>query len=345
MKDTNVILYSGGAYGTFIEWCCNYFSGKFRSDTLPPFSENGSCHLNQKAPMVSVFPPSFCKYIESSNTYPFIRLHEASINEKDAYEITQGNLHNVLIDNLSYLTQHVKKVIYIYPTETSIYWINNNAYYKINFADRFGPDNESARIFFKNQNLSDQQIEIQLVNGIDRLRAEINYQTDMRDNVMRWNPSGDVQKLNLWELRELSSEYHFDRMQNGLLDKEILGDLAKNFPTVKFIPVDQLRDNFHNTIIDILEHFEIDIVNWNKIDNIYSLWLPKQLYINADKNISLIVDALINRIPLDWSTWNITFIDEFIIQRLLLDSGVEIACYNLNKFPTNTAGFLPFLIK
>ena len=42
-KNTFLIVYPGGAYGTFVQWCLHWFSGNISIDTLP-FLTDGSTH-------------------------------------------------------------------------------------------------------------------------------------------------------------------------------------------------------------------------------------------------------------------------------------------------------------
>ena len=42
-KDTFLIVYPSGGYGTFLDWCINWFSGNIDEKILP-FTENGSAH-------------------------------------------------------------------------------------------------------------------------------------------------------------------------------------------------------------------------------------------------------------------------------------------------------------
>jgi hypothetical protein len=42
-KHAFLIVYPSGAYGTFLDWCINYFSGQLNDGTLP-FTNNGSAH-------------------------------------------------------------------------------------------------------------------------------------------------------------------------------------------------------------------------------------------------------------------------------------------------------------
>lgn len=42
-KNTFLIVYPAGSYGTFLDWCINWFSGQINEDILP-FTSNGSAH-------------------------------------------------------------------------------------------------------------------------------------------------------------------------------------------------------------------------------------------------------------------------------------------------------------
>lgn len=42
-KNTFLIVYFSGAYGTFLDWCINWFSGQIEENVLP-FTDNGSAH-------------------------------------------------------------------------------------------------------------------------------------------------------------------------------------------------------------------------------------------------------------------------------------------------------------
>lgn len=42
-KNTILIIYTGGAYGTFVDWCIHYFAGEIPDDQLP-FQTDGSAH-------------------------------------------------------------------------------------------------------------------------------------------------------------------------------------------------------------------------------------------------------------------------------------------------------------
>lgn len=342
MKNSNIILYSFGAYGHFIHWCCEYLSGNLDSSVVP-LNELGNCH-NHTHRYEFYYPDNFKKYTESNENYQFIGLHEDSFDLDDNTNMFLGNMLDVLDKNLSYLQNNYKHSIYIYPTATSKVWITNNQIYKIRLSDWCGVGNEEKLInWLKSQNASNQVISALSSYGVDRIKQMISCQSGMIDNFNGWGHQS-IDEFANWELRELASSYFFDRMSaKDLLDSIIESELQYKFPNIKFIKLDNFRTDFKNTIFDILDFYQLPIVNKDKIDEIHSTWKSKQFYIDSDSQVHQIVTAILNNSELDWSSWNITFIDELCIQRLLFDNGINIKCWNLNTFPTNTKDFIPLL--
>ena len=169
-------------------------------------------------------------------------------------------------------------------------------------------------------------------------------QEGIQDNLKQWEHD-NIDEFKLWELREFASKYFYDRIDNSIVLNHDMQKLITQFPKIKFITMDMLRTNFQQTINDILIYFNITVKHWENIENIYSTWITKQAHIQKDYQIDQIVKSLIDQTFLDWQEWNLTFIDEFIIQRRLADMNINIKCYNLNTFPTNTNELLPLLEK
>ena len=75
-KDTVMVLYPGGAYGTFVLWCLYYFSGQL-PDAVLPFLPNGSSHgfkrhwFDAKEKNL----PPVEDYLAGDTTVPFLRTH------------------------------------------------------------------------------------------------------------------------------------------------------------------------------------------------------------------------------------------------------------------------------
>jgi hypothetical protein len=116
------------------------------------------------------------------------------------------------------------------------------------------------------------------------------------------------------------------------------------FNNLMLIELDSLRDDFISTITKILKFFNIQ-VNQTDLEFIHKNWLSNQHHIYKDQQLKEIVSSLVNNNELDWTNYNLTFFDEIFIQRLLLDQGIAISCYKLNKFPTTTKEFSSLLYK
>lgn len=344
MKNSNIILYSAGAYGNFINWCCDYFSGQINSDEVP-LNDLGNCH-NYTDAILLMWPPEFKKYTENADAplHQFVQVHETSFDTTDSYLILEKKIVELLVKNLTYLQENYKKSIYVYATNTSKIWLLNNAIYKIRMADRFGTHDEHfVREYLTNKGATLATIDELICYGDERLKKQVSNQSGMQENLQQWGHN-TVDEFKVWELRELLSKYYYDRLLNSITSPLIIAELKLKFPDVYFIELDQLRDNFKQTIYNILQYFEITPAdNWNNITNIHHSWAAKQLHMNKDQQIDRIVDALLNKGSLDWSTWNLTLIDEFVIQRKLSDNNVEIKCWGLDTFPTNTKDLLPLL--
>jgi hypothetical protein len=341
MKDTKVILYPTGAYGHFINWCCEYFSNNLDSDDVP-LNDLGNCHNFKKIVLLTVYP-QLKNYTESTQEDNFIQTHNCSFSPLTSVSPTYDKFINDFEKNLNYLIDNYQKTICLLTTKSSKIWMVNNQIYKIKAEDRFGTDTQAKIDFFRSFNMSEEQINEQIHDGIDKLKIQINNQSGMSTNFSQWGHDS-INEFETWELRELASQYYYDRISATHILHEDSVELLKNkFPTIHFIEVDGLRDNFVGTIKSILEYFGLPLNKWNKISNIYETWLSKQIHINKDKQILDIVEALINQRELDWSDWNLTFIDEAVIQRKLSDNNISIKCWKLNNFPTNTKDFLPLL--
>jgi hypothetical protein len=343
MKDTNVILYDGGAYGNFINWCCSYFSGLI-NDLSIPMTEMGSVHNLFAGNSGIFYSPQFENYLNSVEEIPFIQAHvDYNINDH-RINYSNDDWFDSVNTNLAFIDQNFKKSIYIYQTTNSVSCLINNSYYKIKPADDFKRLNIGDPVaYFQALGFSDQKINQTLVHGVDRLKLELADELDLTI-LAGWGHTS-IDQFATWELREVGSKYFYDRCMTKIYSAEMIESMKGKYKNIEFIELDQLRDSFELTILLILKTFNIDVNKQDSLNKIYNDWLLHQQHINKDKQIAQIIKAVIDNVSLDWSSFNITIFDEIFIQRKLLDCGIEIACYNLNVFPTNTNDLLPLLIK
>jgi hypothetical protein len=341
MKNTNVILYPGGAYGHFINWCCSYFSGLI-NDPIIPMTETGSVHNLFAGNSGIFYRPQLENYLNSIEEIPFIQTHidydinNHRINYSDEDWVDSVN------SNLAFIDQNFKKSIYIYQTVNSVSCLINNSYYKVKPADDFKRlDIVDPMTYLQSLGFSDQKINQALVHGVDRLKLELADELD--PTILAGWGHTSIDQFATWELRELGSKYFYDKCMAKIYPTEMIKSLKGKYKNIEFIELNQLRDNFELTILLILKTFNIDLNKQDSLNKIYNDWLPYQQHINKDRQIAQIIEAVINNVSLDWSSFNLTIFDEIFIQRKLLDNNISIKCWQLNNFPTNTKNLLPLL--
>jgi len=306
-----------------------------------PFTKHGSVHNVFPGQKHLLLPKQFKEFIAKKESAPFAQCHEFNF-PNGGLPLPDETEFDAIIRNLE--NNNFKKSIYLYPSINSISWIINNQYYKIRpFDDLIRLGVADPAEFLKYNRVSDNQIKILEFTGIDRLKLELSAELS-QDSVSAWGYSC-IDEFELWELREVSMMYFYNRSIINLITPSQEATLIEKFPNILFIKLDQLRTDFNLTILSILKHFDIPIRNVDDIETIHRVWLPRQEHINKDEQINNIVQALINNIDLDWTNYNLTFFDEVFIQRKLLELNVSFCCYNINKFPTTTKDFTPLLIK
>ena len=276
------ILYNSGGYGTFIEWCLNYFIGA--EDSLP-FNSNGNSHNFSGVQLLNF---SGCKkYISSDNNFPIVRFHPKTNKDED------------ILDNLKFVNDHFNKIIYVIPNKNSIAWNLNNKFEKI-----------WDKGWLKHN-------EIQFA-----------------DCLAGWD-NQNLEHMKLWELREFLSLYLYPQhLAESELEK--MQDVQKEFTKFQFITIDSLRDNFKDTIVSLLKYCELTPTQLDKVEKIYQEWISRQYHCYKDITINNIIDSVLSNNFYDWLDRNLTLVDQALIQYYLRQHNIEIKCYNLDVFPTNT---------
>jgi hypothetical protein len=107
---TVVVAYSGGLYGTYVEWCLTSLT----SDTpiAAPFTSVGNSHKFKGVHVRHV--DGWNHYINNNVHHPFVRLHPKTKREES------------LDSNLTFLCDTAKSVIHLYPDRNSIVFCVNN---------------------------------------------------------------------------------------------------------------------------------------------------------------------------------------------------------------------------
>lgn len=106
------ILFNGGAYGTYLEWC---LTGLCSSDELvSPFRATGNSHNFNGVHLLDM--QGWQQYLEKNDFSDFVRLHPKS----DPMHSLEKNIEEIL--------QSVDKVIFLYP-DTDMVLLNLNNWF------------------------------------------------------------------------------------------------------------------------------------------------------------------------------------------------------------------------
>jgi hypothetical protein len=100
VKNTLVIAYNGGAYGTYVEWILNTLMSN--DEIVEPFTGLGNSHASTLGHSVGDID-GFNSYISSNEQYLTLRMHPKT-----------DSLHSV-VDNLDHVLDHVPRLILLYP--------------------------------------------------------------------------------------------------------------------------------------------------------------------------------------------------------------------------------------
>ncbi len=136
-KDTIIVAYPPGAYGTFLEWCLTYFTGQLPAgeQSWPFVDSTGSAHRfrgNQIKQPARAFQinegfNNIDMYLQNDKSVAFARTH-ADFTDMQEY--------------ITAYYKHIKQVIYIRPTPATLLLVLNN------FIDKVS-HNEIKKLSFK----------------------------------------------------------------------------------------------------------------------------------------------------------------------------------------------------
>jgi hypothetical protein len=111
------IIFVGGQYGTFLEWCLNYFTDLNFPEKLP-FNSNGNSHKFLGNHLYNI---NGCrKYVDSDITHQFVRFH-----------LMTPETYDDPFEYFGYAYKNFNKVIFLYALSDSFAWCWNNKFEKI----------------------------------------------------------------------------------------------------------------------------------------------------------------------------------------------------------------------
>lgn len=291
MKNSIPIIYNGGCYGTFVEWCLNYFSGNIN---YLSFTESGSSHGYVSKEVLDF--NKWKNYLQQDEDHPFVRIHPKTKEHED------------IIDNLNIILKSVNRGILLHATNDLLLLVLNNKFEKI-WAEGW-------------------------------LEHELSVNDSLSANLSNWEGK-TLSSMQRWEIREFLSYYLFAQHEAEAGTTPILN---YNNPKLLKINIKNLITDFENTIRNLLDYCSLCIVKFN-FNEIYHKWYNIQQHTNKDKIVNLIIESLFNNVNYDWSDKKLTLVDESILQYYLRELyKLDLLCYNLNVFPTNTKELQQLLI-
>lgn len=110
MIGTVPIIYSAGAYGTYVEWCLTTLCSV--EDIQDPFNANGNSHGFEGNFLSGM--PGWRNYLSTNHQHKFVRFHPKTLAEE------------LLTNNLTEILESVPGIIYLYPDRDSMMLIVNN---------------------------------------------------------------------------------------------------------------------------------------------------------------------------------------------------------------------------
>jgi hypothetical protein len=123
-KNSILVVYPPGGYGTFVEWCLNYFAGKIPIDALP-FTDNGSSHQAQGCYSLDLRDSlNMQQYLASDHDYCTVRTHAIS----KGYEHIKDLKIKLFIDSIS---EYFSKIVLLNPDFNTWMLLVNNRLTKI----------------------------------------------------------------------------------------------------------------------------------------------------------------------------------------------------------------------
>lgn len=115
------IVYSGGTYGTYLNWALLTLTKDI--PVVPPFGRNGNSHN-----FVSSVPSQYVRYADNATT--IVRKQPDKLPDlfRCHPKITAAES---IADNISHLVKYADRLIILYPDKESYLLAINNFYYKI----------------------------------------------------------------------------------------------------------------------------------------------------------------------------------------------------------------------
>jgi hypothetical protein len=175
---------------------------------------------------------------------------------------------------------------------------------------------------------------------MQRVRLQMDYysQQDWYQSIINQFNCKPVYDLSLSQLRVLMAQAlhkeSFDCVSNWT-------KLSAEFPNIKFINLDDLRDNFKNTVLNMFDFFNINTPLKNKIDYVSGHWRPLQTTMHRDAEHSTVINCIVNQQEHNWDDMSFDFFDEvYLYYTLKFQYNIILDADTVETLPTNTQDLL-----
>jgi len=164
---------------------------------------------------------------------------------------------------------------------------------------------------------------------------------EMAGNLKEWQVE-NLSQMSPWQIREFLSYFIWTQHAS---ECEIDTIVDYHDPRLIKIDVDQLINHFQPTVEQLLDFCGLTKTRDN-FEEIYQAWYRLQKHINKDQLVDSIINSVINNVELTWADKNLSLIDEAVIQMKLRDQHqLDLQCYGLDQFPSNTGDLKKLLIE
>jgi hypothetical protein len=326
-----LIYYPTGSYGTFVQWLCN--TPSITGPEELPFHADGNSHkyvlTDQYKLLISDQDEQ--EFVSADNPNVVSCIWPLEHNGRIFNHDNQPDFYSKLSQyHLTHFDQPNVQTLVIYPTETSkIWWYHNNCkkvFYTREMYDK------------KIQNQYDQTPWLTCTDVVQRARIQMGYYQQQKWCKMLLSKFKciDINQLGLGQLRQLLSLAHYEEMADYLSHWQLL---SAQFPNIKFVSLDQLRDNTKSTIQDIFAYFKVE--SKLPLDFVIDQWTALQTTRSRDAEHSNIINCIVNDQYCNWSDLNFDLFDEvYLYHELKYQHNITLVADNLDSLPTNTHDLL-----
>ena len=305
-----------------MQWLCNTAS-ILRVEDLP-FHADGNSHqyVMSEEYKLLIFPDDQQEFVTAPHATVASCIWPLDHNGKIYNEHGQVDFYNhISQQHLKIFVDNNVQILIIHPTNTSkIWWWHNNCkkvFYTPGMFDK------------KIKNRYSDVPWLTTADPVQRAQVQMSYynQRAWYNELLDGFLCANANALAPGQLRTVMAHSIHNETFDYLSHWQLL---PTQFPNIKFVSLDQLRDNTKNTILDIFEYFEVE-----------SNVPPLQTTRNRDCEHAKIINCIVNGQEYDWSDLNFDLFDEvYLYYALRFQHNITLNADSIDRLPTNTHDLL-----